>query len=157
MSTLNLYRTKPQEWRKASAEIRQDGHKAYVPLEHFVIQRKLSNGKIQWLKTRRPAAPGWMPATGKPAFAKHVGKNHGPFDKAELKPLYGSTRIRLVKPAARKFAKDDVVQIKVGPFASLHGPITADDGFVYTVDVKMLGKVHNLQFREQQLRPYDPG
>ena len=78
-STLIAYRTPPQMERKAAAEAREAGHRAYLPRE----ASQTAKG------TRRvPTARGYVFCTGRPAEAEHIKNAIGPVSRSELPRLY---------------------------------------------------------------------
>jgi transcription antitermination factor NusG len=142
-STLNLYWTPPQREQKAAKEIRQAGHKAYVPKERNARNRLV------------PTARSYVAATGKPYEAKHVGKRIGPVSREEIRRLY----VRTSKTQRKhKFSPGDQVSVKRGRDADLAATVTEviRAGW-YKVRVSMFGKSHDIKIRESDLARLHPG
>jgi preprotein translocase subunit YajC len=81
-ATLIAYRTPPQMERKALAEAREAGHRAYLPRE----PRDTKAGA-----RRVPTARGYVFAEGRPAEAEHIKNAIGPVSRTELRRLYVRT------------------------------------------------------------------
>lgn len=155
---LNVYATPPQLERKAAAEIRDAGIRAYLPMETISGGRKLSNGQVRPYNRRVPVARSYVFAETKPPFAEHVKGRIGPkkgnvgISKGEIAGLYKTARQRERTPSrTRKFAVGDSIMINVGPLASLYGTIIEDRGRFYRVAVDMFGKTHTQAFSEMHL------
>jgi transcription antitermination factor NusG len=108
MSRLTAYRVPPQMEFKAARELRENGHRAYVP-------RDLAD------KRRPPIARGYVFSGGKHAFARHVRSPVGPVPTDQLARLYQLRHSVQEVPVALKAG--DRVEIKVGPFASVTGTL----------------------------------
>ena len=74
-ATLIAYRTPPQMERKALAEAREAGHRAYLPRERIGARNV-------------PTARGYVFAESKPADAYHIKNAIGPVSREELRRLY---------------------------------------------------------------------
>lgn len=98
---------------KAAKELRQAGHKAYLPTER--------NGK-----RKSPVARGYIFADGKPPEAKHVRQRIGNVQRAALIRLYPRRDRGHEQP--EPFKAGDRVEIKVGHFASMTGTLTKKRG-----------------------------
>ena len=106
---LIAYRVPPQMELKAARELRENGHRAYVP-------RDLAD------KRRPPVARGYVFSGGKHAFARHVRSPVGAVTTEELARLYPKRgRVQQVEPTV--LTVGDKVQIKIGPFASVTGTL----------------------------------
>lgn len=79
-STLIAYRTPPQMERKALAEAREAGHRAYLPRERVGARNV-------------PTARGYVFAEGKPVDADHIRNAIGPVSRTELRRLYIRTSV----------------------------------------------------------------
>ena len=143
--------------KKAAAELRDAGIKAYLPMETISGSRKLSNGCTRPFNRRVPIVRSCVFSGGKPPFAEHVKHRIGPkegacqISRAELSGLYKTARHRERKPRARKFSVGDQISIKVGPLANLGGTIVEDKGRFYRVAVSLFGKTHTQAFSEMHL------
>jgi hypothetical protein len=131
---MKVYRTAPQKERKAAAEFRQAGVRAYVPLE----QREHKGRKGARIKRRVPAVPGYVFAGERPEPKRvmaavgrsdteqgikliertdtttSVGACIGTVNKRDLAPLYAGKR--LAKPAApttRPWRRNDRVLVSL--------------------------------------------
>lgn len=113
MTTLSVYRVPPQQEFKAAKELRQAGHRAYLPTE--------KHGK-----RKSPVARGYICADGKPPEAKHVRQRIGRVHRADLIRLY--PRRDRGHEAPEPFKAGDTVEIKVGTFASMTGTLTQKRG-----------------------------
>lgn len=155
MSTITAYRTAPQSERKAQAELREAGIKAYVPTENKT--RRYGHHIKRTVKV--PVAPGYVFANSKPAFAKHVKARVGDVARDDLAQFYKSSRP--IKPSAigPRYAEGDRVQIKVGQFADVIGTIfAARNNLMYLVMVPMFGKDCLIALPERNMhRLIDPG
>lgn len=142
-STLNLYWTPPQREDKAAKEIRQAGHRAYVPKERNARKRLV------------PTARSYVAATGKPYEAKHVGKRIGPVAREDVRRLYVRTSATQIRHA---FAPGDQVSIKRGRHTALTGTVAEiHRGCWYDVRITLLGKSHIVKLRESDLARAHPG
>lgn len=74
-ATITAFRVPPQQEFKAAKELRDNGHRAYLPTER--------QGK-----RKAPVARGYIFATGKPPEAKHVRQRIGDLPRASLIRLY---------------------------------------------------------------------
>lgn len=154
---LNAYATPPQLERKAAAEIREAGIKAYLPMETISGGRKLSNGQVRPFNRRVPVARSYVFAETKPPFAEHVKGRIGPqkgnvgIYKGDLAGLYKTARTRERRPRARKFVVGEVITIKVGAFAGLAAEVIEDKGRFCRVAVSLFGKTHTQAFSEMHL------
>jgi len=155
---LNAYATAPQMEKKAAAELRDAGIKAYLPMETISGGRKLSNGCTRPFNRRVPVARSYVFAGAKPPFAEAVKHRVGPkegarqISKADLSGLYKTARQREHRPSrTRKFIVGDQISIKVGPLANLTGTIVEDRGRFYRVAVSLFGKTHTQAFSEMHL------
>lgn len=154
---LNVYATPPQLERKAAAEIREAGIKAYLPMEVISGGRKLSNGQVRPYNRRVPVARSYVFAETKPPFAEHVKARVGPkegglkISRGELAGLYKTARRPAGKRRERKFVVGEQISIKVGPLANLSGTIVEDRGRFYRVAVELFGKTHTQAFSEVHL------
>jgi transcription antitermination factor NusG len=170
-ATLNLYWTPPQKEAKAAKEIRQAGHKAYVPR-----QRRATG------KGYEPTARGYIAADAKPTRIggrfqpvrddkgdiiglrqdeqsiiepKNVGRCIGPVSRAELRRLYVRTS---ATQRRHTYAPGDTVSIKRGPHTSVTGTVVEiHRAHWYDVRVTMLGKSHVVKLRESDLVRLHPG
>ena len=138
-STLIAYRTPPQMERKALAEAREAGHRAYLPSEASTTKTG----------TRRvPTARGYVFAEGKPHDAEHIKNAIGPVSRTELRRLY----VRTSKTQRRHaFAIGDKVLVgeRMDMPAEVAGIIRA--GW-YEVAVMMMGKRCITKVAEQHIR-----
>ncbi len=100
MSRLTAYRVPPQQEFRAARELREHGHRAYVP-------RDLAD------KRRPPIARGYVFSGGKHAFARHVRSPVGPVPTDQLARLYGR-RPKVADVAPIEFQPGDRVRIKPG-------------------------------------------
>lgn len=156
-TTLNAYATAPQMEKKAAAELRDAGIKAYLPMETISGGRRLSNGQVRPYNRRVPVARSCVFAGDKPPFAEHVKARIGPKEgyrpipKGDLAGLYKQARQRKRSPRKRKFVVGDQISIKVGPLANLSGTIVEDRGRFYRVAVELFGKTHTQAFSEMHL------
>jgi len=139
MSQLIAYRVPPQQEFKAARELREHGHKAYVP-------RDLAD------KRKPPVARGYVFSGGKHAFARHVRSPVGPVNPLELRRLY----VRRPAPPQpeRPFSIGERVEIKDGPFAKLRGTIAVRRGRRQWLIDTASGK---LAVQSQSLVRIDPG
>lgn len=112
-ATLTAYRVPPLMEFKAAKELRNAGHKAYLPTER--------QGK-----RKAPVARGYIFATGKPAEAKHVRQRIGEVDRVQLIRLY--PRRDVGHAPVSPFSPGDRVEIKVGHFASMTGTLIKKRG-----------------------------
>lgn len=113
MTTLSAYRVPPLQEFRAAKELRQAGHRSYLPTERHG-------------KRKAPVARGYIFATGKPAEAKHVRQRIGDLPRASLIRLY--PRRDRGHEAPEPFKVGDHVEIKVGHFASMTGTLTRKRG-----------------------------
>jgi transcription antitermination factor NusG len=149
--TLNAYRTPPQKERKAAAELREAGIRAYVPTER--ITYKVGTRTV----TRRvPVARGYVFGEGKPYDAEHVReKIPGHADRDGVRRLYVLTS---ATQRRRAFQPGDAVIIKRGRYAELPGTIAdVNRGHFYDVRVVMFAKTHTVKLRESDLARAHPG
>lgn len=170
-ATLNLYWTPPQREQKAAKEIRQAGHKAYVP------RQRRANGKGY-----EPTARGYIAAEAKPTRIggrfepvrndlgdiiglrqdeqsiiepTNVGRCIGPVSRSELRRLY----VRTSKTQRRHaFGPGDAVSVKRGRDVDLAATVVEviRSGW-YLVRVSMFGKTHNIKIKESDLARLHPG
>ena len=115
MTDRTAYRVPPQHERKAVAELRAAGIKAYVPM----IKRERRSGshhKRTTITVREPIARGYVFSGGKHAFAKHVKERIGRVHHDELSRLYRAARQREPRDNPRPFQIGDTVKITAGPF-----------------------------------------
>lgn len=112
-ATLTAYRVPPQMEFKAAKELRDNGHRAYLPTER--------QGK-----RKSPVARGYIFADGKPPEAKHVRQRIGDVQRAALIRLYPRRDRGHEQP--EPFKVGDRVEIKVGHFASMTGTLTKKRG-----------------------------
>lgn len=107
MSTLTAFRTAPQKEHKAAQELREAGHKAYVPRQR-TRRRSAFTGKF-W-----PVAPRYVisDATVRSVWAKHVGGPIGPVPPHQLARLYENRPSK--QQTADKFKAGDQVIIRRG-------------------------------------------
>ena len=170
-STLNLYWTPPQKEAKAAREIRQAGHRAYVP------RQRRANGKGY-----EPTARGYIAADAKPTRIggkfqpvrddrgdiiglrqdeqsiiepTNVGRCIGPVSRAELSRLYVRSSATQRK---HKFSPGDQVSVKRGRDADLAATVVEviRSGW-YRVRVSMFGKTHEIKIKESDLARLHPG
>jgi transcription antitermination factor NusG len=142
-STLNLYWTPPQREDKAAREIRQIGHRAYVPKERDSRQRLV------------PTARSYIAATGKPSEAKYVGRCIGPVTRDEIRRLYVRTSKTQRKHA---YSPGDQVSVKRGRYADLAATVVeAIRSGWYLVRVSMFGRTHEIKVKESDLARLHPG
>jgi transcription antitermination factor NusG len=146
MQTLNLYLIKPQQERKAVKELRQAGHRAYLPR-----QRKDGLKSIRF----EPTARGYLPAEGKPYDAQHVGRRLGTITRDEARRLYvRSAKTQRTYP----FKRGDHVTIRKGLNADVPAIVTQVlRGGRYEVAVTMLGKSCRVSVREVDMLHIHPG
>jgi transcription antitermination factor NusG len=148
MTNLTVYRTPPQMEKRAAAEVRSAGGKAYVPTE----LREVRTHHIKARKPRAvPIAPGYVVANQKPDIqhgvrvvrtgpedfdfvpvtqsSRYVKSIVGKLRTGELERLYGKAResvqrVRQARDAHKMpvhYAAGDTVTIKSGPFAGKVG------------------------------------
>lgn len=131
---LTAYRVPPQMEFKAAKELREHGHRAYVP-------RDLAD------KRRPPIARGYVFSGGKHAFARHVRTPVGTVTTAELGRLYA-----VRKPQKRTSANPFTIgqSVMVG---DVPGVVATTTGDVCVVAVVMLGKQHLRPLHYDRLRP----
>lgn len=145
-ATLIAYRTPPQMERKAAAEAREAGHRAYLP----------SEARTTKMGTRRvPTARGYVFAEGKPPEAEHIKNAIGPVSRSELRRLYVRTSKTQRKHA---FAPGDTVSVKRGRDVDLAATVVEviRSGW-YLVRVSMFGKSHEIKIKESDLARMHPG
>ena len=104
-TTLIAYRTPPLQEFRARRELREAGHKAYLPTDRAA-------------KRKTPIARGYVFATGKPADAKHVRGAVGPVPPVQLLRLY-TRRDRGHEPKAAAWSIGGRATITVGKHASM--------------------------------------
>lgn len=151
MTTITAYRTPPQQERKAAQEARDAGYRAYVPTEQ--VKHKTASGKT--ISRRRPVAPGYVFAAGKPAEAEHIRARVGTASRVEVARLYPR---RTRQPVADAFAPGDAVTVDRGHFAALHGTVVEKRGRRgYVVDVVMFGRTLRTTIAGDCMRKHDPG
>lgn len=114
MSQLSAYRVPPQMERKAAAELRQAGIKAYLPRDRNHPRRP-------------PMAPGYVFSRYKPAFAKHVANRIGGLVSSELGNLYAH-RAQAAVVVEIKLSVGDDVSVKDGMFAGQLGKLVEKRG-----------------------------
>lgn len=131
---LIAYRVPPQMEFKAARELREHGHRAYVP-------RDLAD------KRRPPVARGYVFSGGKHAFARHVRGAVGAVTTAELGRLY----------AVRKPTKASANPYTIGQHVTVGevpGVVASTNGDSCVVAVTMIGKQHLLKpLHYERLRP----
>lgn len=134
MSTLTAYRTAPQKELKAAQELREAGHKAYVPRQRL-RRRSAFTGKF-W-----PVAPRYVisDATVRSVWAKHVGGPLGPVPPNQLARLYENRPSK--DQTADKFKAGDEVIIKRGKHeVEMQGVVVKPRKGGYTVKFELFGK-----------------
>ena len=94
MSTLTVYRTAPQQEKKAREELRRYRIRAYVPMERR---------PCGW----RPMVPGYVFGGEKPFGAVYVRDIVGTVQSAQLSPLYKHARVRPASRPANPFKAGD--------------------------------------------------
>ena len=146
--TIAAYRTAPQQEKKAQAELREAGIKAYVPVENKT--RRFGHHVKRTVKV--PVAPGYVFANAKPAFAKHVKARVGGVSRSDLARFYKASRPEKQTEPSSRFAIDDQVSIKVGTFANLTGTIMQARAKMYLVAVPMFGKDCIVALPERHMR-----
>lgn len=121
MTSLTLHRTAPQQERRAVAEARRAGVKAYVPQE--TRTRKVSAHTKRTTTYSVPLAPGYITLTGHVYEAQHIGKVIGRMPKSELQRLYDSARQAQLALRKAKRASAEPIRFTPGEpvSASLHG------------------------------------
>jgi len=141
-ATLIAYRTPPQMERKAAAEAREAGHRAYLP----------SEARTTKMGTRRfPTARGYVFAEGKPPEAEHIKNAIGPVSRSELRRLYVRTSKTQRKHA---FAPGD----KVISASGYPGTIRRVHGSErYDVEVIIAHKPCVVKMKESDLTRQHPG
>lgn len=166
-ATLNLYWTPPQKEAKAAKEIRQAGHKAYVPR-----QRRASG------KGYEPTARGYIAADAKPTRIggrfepvrndlgdiiglrqdeqsiiepKNVGRCIGPVSRSELRRLYIRTSKTQRKYA---FAPGDKVVSASGYPGTIRRVHSGDR---YDVEVVIAHKPCVVKMKESDITRLHPG
>jgi transcription antitermination factor NusG len=151
MTTITAYRTPPQQERKAAQEARDAGYRAYVPTEK--VKHRTALGKT--ISRRRPVAPGYVFANGKPAEAEHIRARIGNASRVEVARLYPR---RMRQTVADAFAPGDTVIVDRGPFAALTGTVVGKNGRRgYVVDVQMFGRTLRTPVASDCMRKHDPG
>lgn len=134
---MNIYRTAPQQERKARDELRRSGVKAYLPLEDRVSKARR--------RSKAPIIPGYIFADEKPAQAQYVKAHIGQIERADLSPLY--VKRKMAEPQTeRPFKKGDRVLIKLstgdklGSIEQLRGrvAIVHMDGAHHTMSISMV-------------------
>jgi len=145
-ATLIAYRTPPQMERKAAAEAREAGHRAYLPR----VARTTKTGA-----RRVPTARGYVFAEGKPADAEHIKNAIGPVSRTELRRLYVRTSKTQRKHA---FAPGDQVSVKRGRDVDLAATVVEviRSGW-YLVRVSLFGRTHDIKIKESDLTRMHPG
>lgn len=131
---LLAYRVPPQQEFRAARELRENGHRAYVP-------RDLAD------KRRPPVARGYVFSGGKHAFARHVRSPVGAVTTAELGRLYAVKKPRASRPT-NPYEVGSTVLIGDVP-----GVVVDRSGEICTVVVSMLGKEHLRPLHYDRLRP----
>jgi transcription antitermination factor NusG len=141
-ATLIAYRTPPQMERKALAEAREAGHRAYLPRERIGARNV-------------PTARGYVFCEGKPADADHIKNAIGPVSRTELRRLYVRSS---VTQRRHKFSPGDQVSVKRGRDADLAATVVEviRSGW-YRVRVSMFGKTHEIKIKESDLARLHPG
>lgn len=135
---MKVYRTAPQQERKARDEIRRAGIKAYVPLEDRTRKDRR--------RFKHPVAPGYVFADSKPPEAKYVKASIGQIERNSISPLYVRRQSvkQLAKPMLeRPLRKGDRVIIamstgnKSGLIVQARGRacVVQIDGATHTVSV----------------------
>jgi len=143
MTTISAYRVPPLQEFRAAKELRQAGHRAYLPTER--------NGK-----RKSPVARGYIFATGKPSEAKHVRQRIGDLPRASLIRLY--PRRDRGHEAPEPFKSGDSVLIERGPFAALSGIVVTKRGKRgWLVDVAIFGSKSRCTVATHYMRKHDPG
>jgi len=145
-ATLIAYRTPPQMERKAAAEAREAGHRAYLPSEARTT--KMGSRRV-------PTARGYVFTEGKPPEAEHIKNAIGPVSRSELRRLYVRTSKTQRKHA---FAPGDTVSVKRGRDVDLAATVVEviRSGW-YLVRVSMFGKSHEIKIKESDLARMHPG
>ncbi len=151
MPTITAYRTPPQQETKAAQEARAAGHRAYVPTERVTV--KTASGKKS--TRRRPVAPGYVFAEGKPYEAKHIRAAIGLTSRVEIARLYA----RRQRPQTQDpFMPGDAIVVDRGHFTSLPGVVVEKRGRRgYVVDVVMFGRTLRTTIASDCMRKHDPG
>ena len=124
---INAYRTPPQAERKAAAELREQGIRAYVPTE------KRNNRRV-------PVAPGYVFAGTKPFDSKHVRENIGACARIEVRRLYQRST---AAPQTAAYAPGDSIEITVGHATTIPATVVERvDGHAnwYWVESELIGK-----------------
>lgn len=143
MSHIIAYRVAPQCERKAARELRENGRRAYLPLE-VVGKRKA------------PVARGYIFAETKPHDAKHVLSKVGDVNRAELIRLY--PRRDRGHVAQDPFGEGDNVEIMRGPFTAFKGVVVSKRGKRgWIVDVSIFGRMSRCTVATHYMRKHDPG
>lgn len=140
--TLTAYRVAPQMEFKAANELREDGHRAYVPRSR---NRKASRftGRF-W-----PIAPGYVfsDAVAKSAWAKHVKSQLGPVNPRELARLYEGRASRRADTPCPYVVGQSVM------IGEVPGRVVEIRGRTCRVAVTMMGKQHVTAIHYEKLRP----
>ena len=132
-NTIAAYRTPPMMERKALAELREAGSRAYLPRDRNDPRRS-------------PIARGYVFTNYKPAFAKHVKSKVGECDRSEV--------LRLC-PKLRREARIEN-PFKAGDSAyrgELSVKVVNTSGRACLIAWTMLGKEHKQSIHYTQLRP----
>jgi hypothetical protein len=137
MSHLIAYRVAPQCERKAARELRENGRRAYLPLE-VVGKRKA------------PVARGYIFSDPKPAFAKHVRSAVGAVTRGDLARLYPERK----KPAMPQRVHADGASVLITKgIAEIKATVCGYRDRMYFVRYSLLGKDQRQAIHEMHVKP----
>ena len=145
MSTIAIYRTKPQEEHKALEDCRRARIKAALPRSKL---RKPAFGRKS-----SPLAAGYVYAEGKPADTPHMRSMLGTVSRSEVAKLWKHCRIRTIPRAENPYKPGDAVIMPKGKLADVRATVTETRGRTCIVAFQMLGKTHTQAIAYAQLRP----
>lgn len=134
--SLTLHLTAPQSEKKAAAELRREGVKAYVP--RYQVKKRVSHHTKATATHTKILAPGYVVAKGNSRYRQYVRSKIGGVTPAEVFRLLKQGRSQTASersPAPKKLWQvGDTVKIKVGPYADLTGKIIQDRGRAVIVE-----------------------
>ena len=141
MSTLKLYPIQQQNWRKALAENRRDGHKSYFPRN------------CERLDHRTGTYGGYMIATGKPAEAVYIRRSIGVIEAGVAKAMLLTGRVRKRAPRRENPFQPGDKAIRLYHGADV--PVVVKEVRLRTciISFSMAGKEHQQAIPYDQLRP----
>ena len=154
-STLTVYRVAPQQHRKAIAEARRAGVKAYIPKE--ARQHKRTTTQV-------PIMPGYAALTGHVYDRHYIQKRVGPIARGELKRVYdnardvlnASRRAKLKAAAPILYAVGDDVEILRGAFEGLTATIVKTKGKAVTLSLTVNTSELRVQTTVDMIRRRQP-